>query len=194
MHAGLEASGAIVAVKGAGIFATVPIQNGFAVAQVPGVKGLRVYLDNREVGKTDAKGNLLVPNMVPYYGSRIRISDQDLPLDYSVGGTEQILAPPYRGAAIAVFSAERIRYYRGHIKILRDGVSSVPVYGDITVTKGKKSASSPIGKEGEFELEGLVPGHYTAQISHTSGGCAFTIEAPDDKGMLIDLGSLVCTP
>jgi outer membrane usher protein FimD/PapC len=51
-------------------------------------------VSNQEVGRTNKEGNLLVPNLLSYYGNILNISDQDVPLDNSVAAYDL-----YRDAA-----------------------------------------------------------------------------------------------
>ena len=64
---------------GGDFFLTRPVQDSFAVIQVPGVAGVRGYSSNQDVGHTNSQGNLFVPNLLPYYGNRLSISDRDVP-------------------------------------------------------------------------------------------------------------------
>jgi outer membrane usher protein len=191
-HLALEASGAIVALEGAGVFPTVPIQNGFAVIRVPKIKGVHGYLDNREIGTTSSGGSLVIPNLLPYYGNRLRISDQDLPLDYSIEKTEQLVAPPLRGGALALFAAQRVKFYRGRALLQMGDEKKIPVYGEIAFDAGNETVTSPLGKAGEFEVSDIAPGRHQARISHEGRACVLPVDAPDGEGPVIDLGLLVC--
>ena len=64
---------------------------------VPGVGGVHGTLSNQVVGTTNKNGNLLIPNMLPYYGNRVGIEDKDIPFEYNINATEMTIAPPYRG-------------------------------------------------------------------------------------------------
>jgi outer membrane usher protein len=188
-----QASGGIVAVKGAGFFLTRPVQNGFAVVQVRGVKGVHGFLENQEIGTTDADGNLVIPNLLSYYGSRLRVSDADLPLDQQIEQTELVIAPALRGGVLAVFTTRHMRLYRGFARITNDGRTIIPSYGELEVSKGKQTDSSPLGKEGEFELSNITSGTYRAKITYEAGTCEFDLNATESNQVVIDLGTLECT-
>ena len=102
----VNASGSIVGIGGR-VFASRPVEQSFALVRVPGVSHVRAFMSNQEVGQTDGNGNLLVPNLLPYYGNHLSIADVDVPLDLSIGASEMTLAPPYRGGAVALFPVTR---------------------------------------------------------------------------------------
>jgi outer membrane usher protein len=190
-HLALEAAGAIAAVAGAGAFVTRPIQSGFAVIRVPGIKGVRGYLDNQEVGRTNRDGNLLVPTLLPYYGNRLSIDEHDLPLDYGIPLTEQMIAPTHRGGAVALFSVARVHFYRGTLTV-KGAKNPIPSLGELSVRMGKKVVASPIARDGSFELEGVDPGDHPSTIIYQDGECAFTLHVPESQEHIVNLGRVQC--
>ncbi|MEP7124647.1 MAG: fimbria/pilus outer membrane usher protein [Byssovorax sp.] len=190
--ASLDATGALVLVHGAGLLATRPVQEGFAVIQVPGVPGVRGYLDNHEIGRTDRSGNLVVPGLLPYYGNRIMIADTDLPLDRAVGAIEQTIAPSYRGGALVRFDVKVAHFFRGHVVVERAGKTITPAYGEISVHLAVGEVTSPLGKNGEFELSEIPPGKHEARVEHTAGVCTLEIVVPTTELVITDLGALRC--
>lgn len=188
----IEASGSIVAIKDGGIFFSRPVRQAFAVVHVEGAEGVRGYSQNREIGKTNSDGKLLVPDLLPYYGNRIGIADVDLPADFSVDKTERIVAPPFRGGAVVRFDARRIRFFRGRFVIERGGEKLLPSYGEITIGNGRRSETLPLGRQGEFELEGLMAGIYALAIDHPTASCRGIVEIPEADEPVTDLGEIIC--
>ena len=92
---------------GGSIHATRPVDESYGLIRVPGVSGVRGYLSNQEVGRTDRRGDLLVPNLLPYYGNRLGINDKDIPMDHDIGTTELTIAPPFRGGPEAECKGDR---------------------------------------------------------------------------------------
>ncbi|MFI5308074.1 MAG: fimbria/pilus outer membrane usher protein, partial [Polyangiales bacterium] len=191
-HAALDAAGALVAVPGAGVFPTLPVQDGFGVIRVPGVRGVRGYVNNQEIGSTDRYGNLLVPNLLSYYGNRLSIAQEDVPLQYEMQVTEMTLAPAYRGAAIATFPIVKPHYYRGRVTIDDHGTKVVPKYGQLRITRGEQELATPLGEQGEFEVDGVAPGRRVLAIDYADGTCPLELEIPDSDQVVIELGELVC--
>lgn len=191
-HLGLEAAGGLVYVAGAGGFITRPIEGSFAVVRVPGVGGVRAYAENQEMGRTDADGDLLVTELVPYYGNRLSIAVEDLPMDRSVELTERVVAPRDRGGAIAIFDAPRVRFVRGKITVARTNGDVVPAYGELEVRTSRGTSTSPLSASGEFELEGIAAGRYPASVTWEGGSCAFSMVVHERDGAIFDLGAIVC--
>jgi outer membrane usher protein len=184
-------AGGVVAIGG-GVYATRPVRGSYALVRVPGVKNVRGFWSNQEVGKTDGGGNLFVPDLLPYFANQLKIADSDVPLDYEIGKADMTLAPPYRGGALAVFPVQQIRRISGTLQIL-DGTRRVPAtYGEISVSVDGKEAHSPIGADGRFYFENLANGRYAAIVKYTGGRCMFTLSIPKSDEPVIDLGAVQC--
>ncbi len=186
-----EVAGGAVAMDG-GVFFTRPVQDGFALIQVPDVPGVRGYLNNQEVGRTDRNGNLLVPALQPYYGNRLSISEKDIPFDYDIRETERLVASPMRGGALVRFAVERINSIGGKIVVERDGAPASPAYGELTLVAGGRVAVSPIAGDGRFYLQNVAPGRHPARVEYADGECMFELEVPASSAAQMDLGEVRC--
>jgi outer membrane usher protein len=125
-------SGGLVWIAGR-VLPTRQVGQGFALLRVPGVSGVTGLLNNQPVGKTDRHGDLLIPELAPYYGNLISIKGEEVPLDYALENTRMVLAPPYRGGAVALFPVQRMQTFRGRVVILRAGGERVPRFGQVTI-------------------------------------------------------------
>ena len=191
----VTAAGSVVAIGG-GLFASRPVQQSFALVRVPGVAGVRGFASNQEVGRTNEAGNLLVPDLQPYYGNLLNISDSDIPLDYSVDGVRRTVAPPYRGGALVVFPVQLIRRVTGTIRVGPAPSERVPKYGELRVTPAGAGApaESPVGVDGDFYFENLPSGRHSAIVQDDQGSCTFVLHVPESKEPLVDLGIVRCVP
>jgi outer membrane usher protein len=187
----LNASGSIVTI-GSNVFFARPVTESFALIQVPGVRGVRGYNSNQEIGRTDAKGNLLIPNLLPYYGNDLRIENEDIPLDYKFDADQKLIAPPFRGGAIVRFAVQRVQSIVGNISIEKSGKIIIPVYGQLIVKVNDQQVDSPIGNKGEFYLENLAPGSYKANVEYAEGQCTFDLNIPQSDEKIVNLGNLKC--
>jgi outer membrane usher protein len=190
----VSASGAIVGIGG-GLYATRAIRNSFALVRVPGVADVRAYSSHQEIGRTNSGGNLLVPDLLPYYGNELSIADTDVPIDYLVSDVDLTLAPPYRGGAVALFPVRQVQRITGSVIMVIDGREIVPEFGELAVTPaaGAQRLVSPIGRGGEVYFENLPPGHHQAVVTFNDTSCGFTIDVPASQAPDVPLGRMQCT-
>jgi outer membrane usher protein len=185
----VSAMGAIVGIGG-GVFATRPVEESFALVRVPGVEGVRAFASHQEIGKTGRRGDLLVPDLQPYYGNVLNIADGDIPLKYAVPEVGMTLAPPYRGGAVAVFDVQKVQRIVGKILSSDDRPMA---YGEMTLTDAKGRAfGSPMGIDGAFYFENLSAGSYAAVVETRSGRCTLTVEIPASDDTVVHLGTMRC--
>jgi len=179
-------------VIGGGVHPTRPVNGSFALVRVPEVGGVRTYLNNQEIGRTDGHGNVLISNLLPYYANRVAISDQDVPIDRDVQTVEQSIAPPFRGGALIVFPASQRQTVVGTVALTVGTQTVVPALGELTVSVGDKSFSSPIGQSGQFYFENLPPGQHPAVVSFRGTTCRLTIRVPRSTAPVLRLGIVRC--
>lgn len=183
-------SGSLVAVGGQ-VKLSRPVGQGFALVQVPGLPHARVFLNNHEVARTGEDGTALIPHLLPFYGNRLSLSDQDIPSDFGVPTLEQLVAPYARRGATVRFSARRIRPLRGTLVL--DGADAAALaFGELTLPIGQEVFRSPIGSHGEFELEGVPMGTHEARVAYAGGTCLARLTVPNTEALLVELDPVTC--
>ncbi len=186
----LSAAGGLVFAGGT-LKLSPPVQDSYALVRVPGVDGVRVFASNQLVGRTDARGNLLIPSLLSYYGNPLRIEDKDVPMTYQVDGVAKTIAPPYRGGAVVVFPVRQHRSVTGKVSVLSGKAEVSAALGTFTLTKGSKTWDSPIGRTDDFDFEDIPEGTYDALLEYRDGTCRFQVTVP--PGGSVDLGRVVCS-
>jgi outer membrane usher protein len=187
----LRAAGGLAYIDGHFRF-TRPVQDAFALIKVNGLSGIRGYLNNLEIGKTDSQGRLFVPDLLSYYGNNLGISRKDLPLNYNIDEVNKIVAAPYRGGVLVDFPVKRIQRIVGKAIIESGGNTFVPKHGQLTILMPGNSVESPLGNNGEFYFENLKNGRFQAQIEVADQICEFTLEIPESADEVIELGTQRC--
>ena len=187
----LNATGGLVAIGGS-VYATRAVQQSFALIRVPGVAGVRGFSSNQEVGRTGRSGDLLVTDLLSYYGNRVSISDQDVPMDHAIDATEKIVAPPHRGGALVSFPVRKVRSVTGIIAVRVGPEVIVPASGELTLERDGVRNASPLGNGGEFYFEHLPAGRYPATVTYQGGTCRLVVSVPRSPGSFLDLGRLAC--
>ena len=183
-----------LALIGGALFPTRSMHDSFALVRVPGAQRVRVYSNNQEVGRTNVNGDLLVPNLLPYYGNTVSISDEDVPLDWNLGRTVATIAPPRRGAATVMFTAQPMHNAMGRLVV--NGQTSpplVPRFGQLELTVAGVTMESPIGRDGEFYLENVSSGPHVASLHYDGIRYACVINMPQTTEPVTDLGLVRCS-
>jgi outer membrane usher protein len=173
------------------LYASRPIQNSFALVQIPDVPGVVTYVNGQDYGTTNKQGYVFLPNLQPNYGNQIRISADNLPLAYNTIGTSQVIAPPYRGGGIIRFVVEKTQAVTGLLRVQKGKETLIPGYGELSV-EGNAQVS-PIGEKGEFYLDNMKSGTYQAKIDFKEGICQFSLNVAESKAIVTNLGTLTCT-
>ena len=184
-------SGGLVYMGGV-LIPTRPLLDSFALARV-GVPGVRVFASNQEIGRTNSRGDLLVPNLLGHYVNDLRIDDKDIPMDYQVEGTSVTVVPPTRGGVIAAFPVKRLQSYTGKVRLMIIGEPFTPALGTLVLKSGD-GLTLPLGHEGEFYAENLTPGRYPAELRIGVVACNFDLVIPATGAPITDLGVLSCVP
>jgi outer membrane usher protein len=176
-----------LALLGDGVFPGRHIDDSFAVVQVPGFSGVRVYADNQPVAVTDGKGYALVPRLRPYQRNPIRIEQADLPLDADIQGL-QLDAVPYSHSAVRLTFP--VKASRGAVVVvkLEDG-SFLPAGATIAVEGN--TTPFPVGYQGEAYLTGLHATN-TLQANWRGQSCTLTVAFPPIGGPLPRIGPVIC--
>jgi outer membrane usher protein len=188
----MSVTGGLAAVGGE-VLASRAIGNSFALVRVPDVKGVTTLVNNQPIGRTDSSGDVLVPDLLSYYGNRLGIKDTDIPIDYEVGATEETVAPPYRGGALVKFPVERVQSLRGRVVVQEPGRELIPSFGQFTLDVDGAKVVSPLGSGGEFDFQNLAPGLHRGVVVFREGICHLSLQVPRSNEQFIDLGTVRCS-
>jgi outer membrane usher protein len=185
-----NASGGVVYID-RGVHFTRPTGGSFALVDA-GVRDVGVTAENIPVGKTGADGKLLVPELLPYYATRLALVDRDIPLEYEPGRTVGWYAAPYQGGAVARFELRRISAITGQLTVEVRGEAQRPANGELSVIVDGELRRSPITDAGRFFLERMPPGKHVVQAVWGGGSCRAAITLPEDAPPVFDAGEVRC--
>ncbi len=127
--------------------------------------------------------------------NQISIADTDVPVDRALTRKHLLLAPPYRGGAIAEFSATRQWRVSGTLVVegqpdLLRGQAALDAA--LTIDTPDGPLESWLGAEGEFYVEGIAPGVYAARVRSSDRRCAATLVVPASDAPVIRVGTVTC--
>jgi outer membrane usher protein FimD/PapC len=169
-----------------------PIQDSFALAKVGGLKGVRVYLNNQEIGRTGNSGKVLIPNLGSYYENQISINDKDIPMEYTLSEIMKYVSPPFRSGSYIEFGATKVQGFTGTLKV-KVGQDIKPLeYIEFKLMVEGKELLSPTGKGGEIYLENIRPGKYRGELRYLDKDYSFDIIIPKSDEIIVDLGEIIC--
>jgi len=169
-----------------------PVTDSFGLVRVDRLEGVRVYLNNQEIGRTDAAGEVFLPNLGSYYENQISIDDRDIPIEYSLSEVVRYVSPPLRSGSVIPFEARKFQAVSGTLSIRRDGEILPAEYYEVRIRSDGEEVVFPTGKGGEFYLENAPPGRYRGTVGVPGRPCAFELTIPRSDEMLIELGGISC--
>lgn len=157
----------------------------FGVVHIPGLKNVRVSINDSFAGRTDARGDLLVRELAPFRDNVISVAVEDLPLDVNIADPQHVVPG----------SLSPLSFY---VPILSRGGFTMTVAdaSGVTLPAGSRvesiNGSFLVGYQGRVFVTGVVAGtqHFTG--TGGAGACAFDVNVPAQTGNVPDLGKYVC--
>ena len=184
----VDVSGALVAMDGA-VTAARQVGSGFALVAT-GVAGVPVIHENREIGRTDASGHLLVPNLAPYMPNQISIDTSALPVDSRIGAASASVVPQRQAGVLATFNIER--YAAATVTVL--GADGKPMADGTAVVHLESGAATVVGYDGMVFVDGLKE-HNRLLLGSPGARCEVRFDYhPGPVGELPAIGPLACRP
>ena len=171
-----ELSGGL-ALIGDDLYASRKVNQSFGLVSVKDHPDVRVYRDNIEVAKTDADGNALVPNLMPFEENRLRLDITDIPIGSSLQGETLILTPAYRGAVVGSFNVQATT----NLSLALHLADDTPVPAGAVVQVAGQGQGTFTGFDGQVFLEGTTAGGdlYALWGEHK---CHAILPAPQEIG------------
>ncbi len=179
-------SGALVAMNGT-VLAARQVGNAFALVST-GLPGVPVLHENRPIGKTDAGGHILLPNLIPYSSNLVAIDTADLPADMRVRSSSMRVAPKALAGVLASFPLER---YRAATVIVHNAQGR-PIAAGTPVTVIGSGSTTVAGYDGVVFIDG-VAAHTRLRVGTGAASCELAFDT-DDKDSLPAIGPLRCQP
>ena len=165
-------------------FAAQRLSDAFAIVDA-GQPGVRVYADNRLVGRTRGDGRVVVPRLRAYEANRIRLEVADLPIDVEVTTAETRIRPYARRGVAVDMRARRTR--SAVVRLEVPGLGPVPAGAAVEVS-GRSFVVAP---GGEVFLSGLAERNRLEAL-WPEGRCDFDLEMPVGTDPQPDLGTRLC--
>lgn len=159
----------------------------FGLVALPGHPDVTVYLENREVGRTDDEGYLLLPRLNPYQANRVRIRPEDLPLTAELDREEQIAVPYERGGVAIAFD---VRTQRTALVTLVDGAGA-PLPAGLVLAGRDGAVGAQVADAGLAYVRGTVGDASVLESVEGQPGFSCPLPALPDEPMAA-LGEVAC--
>ncbi len=165
------------------------LQSGYAVVQTPGMANVEITHENLPIGKTDANGNLLVNNLLPYQSNKLGIDQNSVPAQYQIDATQQTMSVPRLGGVVVTFGVHALHVVRGVLMMHGQRLQ----YGSATLRHDGRTLKTLIGLDGSFYFPDLPAGSYVLKTPLAQGrlNCPFSV--PVGNRSLTRIGAVSCT-
>lgn len=171
-----------------------PVVDSFALVKVGDIPDVAVTVNGQDVGKTDRKGELLVPTLRAFYDNEVSVRSADLPLDRTIDALRLNVSPPLRGGAFVAFNAIRIQAISGKLKHVAGGQAMPLEHQTVSFAAAGKRHEFRTARGGEFYLENIPAGTYAAESTAPGGRCSFELVIPASIETFLVLPDAICRP
>ncbi len=163
------------------------LTDSFGLVEVPGAKGIPVYVNNQELAKTDRRGLALLPWLVAYNRNSIRLDDNALPVDETVELEAKMVVPMARSAVFIRYQPATI----GGATLVLVTAGGKPVPQGAMVTVNANPAAYEVELRGEVFVIDI---NYPAMIhaAWEGGKCEVRIAKPPADTPVPKIGPLTC--
>ncbi|MET7141772.1 fimbria/pilus outer membrane usher protein [Xanthomonas sp. PPL139] len=181
-----EASGGVAWIGG-GWFPGRDLDQAFALVSTGGVADVPVLLENRPIGRTDARGFLLVTPLLAWQHNRLSIDPMRLSAELRPEQVDQIVVPRDRTGVVVAFPIHRSD---GVLVQLHDA-DGVPL--PVGSRVHGPGVDTVVGYDGQAYVEGLGAGRNDLEVDMHGSRCRFRIERTT-QAPPTGLGPLRCLP
>jgi outer membrane usher protein len=181
-----EMRGAVALADG-GLFASNRIDDSFAIVDT-GTPRMRVLQENREVGRTDSHGRILVPDLRSFEINQLSIEPLDAPVDAEVTVTRKTVRPQDRSGVVVKFP---VKVEHGALLRLVDR-SGKPLPVGSSATLASSGAAVPIGYDGEAYVVDLSKRNQVLVDLPDGGKCAVSFDFKPAANQIPTIGPLPC--
>lgn len=180
-----NARGTVIVASGGGIYARNQTGGSYALVRTGTVGDVSIKLENRVVGKTNARGRLLVQNLAPLIPMHLDVDTERLPAEAMVRQARHVISVPRRAVALVEMDVIAFR------PVLRQIVDTGgnPLDAGLSVVATPSGESSLVGFEGMVEIN-ASGGDRRLRVGPVGSGCV--VDLPDARTLETSEAPLVC--
>lgn len=185
----MDASGSVIYFAGNGFLAR-KLTSSFVLVQVPHYPNIDVYYENQLMGHTNANGNLLVTQLLPYQENRIEIDPTTVPLDTEIDLTKQTIIPYYYSGILAKFPVHHTQGVVMHL--LTPQGKYVPAGAEVTLNVDQNCITYPVANEGEVYISDIKDRNLEGSVTWSKQTYYFSTRLANTNDPIIELGDVPC--
>ncbi|MDE2270443.1 MAG: fimbrial biogenesis outer membrane usher protein [Xanthomonadaceae bacterium] len=164
------------------------VNDAFAVVSTDGVAKVPVLLENRPIGTTNSRGDLLVTPLNAYQPNKLSIDPMKLPADVDIDRVNADVVPADRAGTLVKFGIHPVR---AATVILHDGSGKPLAVGSTVTLRGSHAPAEVVGYDGMVYLEDLTT-HNTLDARTTHETCTARFDYHPSGNSVPVIGPLVC--
>ena len=173
-----------------GFYLTRSIYDSLALVKVGKLKNIPVYNNNLKVGYTNSEGKVLIPNVISYVPSEIKVDQRKLPLDVNFALTVLRTAPKWKSGVIIDFEITKIK----SVEMVLLNSSHKIITFDEQVNIEDITDDLFVGYEGKLYINDI--GNLktlNGKICDNGECCHFEVQVDENlNDPIIDLGEVIC--
>ena len=183
----VESQGALSWIDRA-VFASNSIYDSFAVVDTNGLSDVHVFEENRDVGVTNAKGRLLVPNLRAFELNHLAINPNDVPADSTLDSAIRNVKPQDHSGIVVRFPV-RISH-AALLRLVDDAGVSLPVGSKVVLRAAQ--VAFPVGYDGEAYVQDLSALNQLDVELPDGRNCSAAFDYLPIKGVIPTVSPLRC--
>jgi outer membrane usher protein len=170
------------------LFPSNTIYDSFAIVDTNGMPHVRVLQENRDVGRSNSSGRLLVPDMRSFDLNHITIEPTDIPPDVTIDDATREVRPQDRSGVVLRFP---VQISHGALLRLIDE-AGVPLPVGSTATLRATSVAVSVGYDGDAYLKDLSPRNEVTVERPDGRRCSVAFDYQPVPGEIPTIGPLRC--
>jgi outer membrane usher protein len=183
----VDLSGALV-VMDRQFFLSRRIDDAFAVVSTDGVANVPVMLENRPIGITNSRGDLLVTPLNAYQRNKLSIDPMKLPVNVDIARVNAEAVPSDRAGTLVRFGIATVHA----ASVILHGENGKPVpEGSTAILRGASASPAIVGYDGMTYLENLGA-HNALDVQTVRGHCTARFDYQPQGPTVPLIGPLVC--
>ncbi len=168
-----------------------PIENSIALVKTSNFKNIPVYVNNHLIGNTNSRGQILIPDLIAYYPSEIRMDANKVPMSAKFSYLNLRVKPRWKSGNIVSFDIKKQRSLQ--MKLLDSSHSTLEVGRTVKIDGIADDVF--VGYNGLVYIEDIKNIHDITGTScdDTNRCCSFNIPLNTyEEDEIIDLGEEIC--